>query len=284
MITVKQYYNAANAYLGIKEGGTKHKEIIAIYNTISPLPRGVKANTDYAWCAIFQSAIAKKLGFTADNFPFEMSCYYMYEWAKKHNRWKTTPKVGYLIIYDWKNNSSNYDHVGFVYAETNSYIDVIEGNKNDSVGTRRISKNNAEIRGYIDIGISNNNDSVNNDNSPNNDNNGGNSRGGNNNGGVKYTVVKGDTLYKIAREYNVTIADIVTANNIKNANLIYVNQVLTIPTKSTTKHTAQELENVARAVIRGKYGNGETRKRNLENLGYNYSEVQTLVNKMLYNK
>lgn len=282
MITVKEYYNAAAAYMGLKEGGAQHKEIIDIYNTIKPLPRGVKANTSYAWCAIFQSAIAKKLGFTADNFPFEMSCYYMYEWAAKHKRWKTTPKVGYLIIYDWKNNSSNYDHVGFVYDETNNYINVIEGNKSDSVGVRRIAKSNSEIRGYIDIGISNN-ISTNSDNDSNSVDNSGVNRDSGNNNGVKYTVVKGDTLSKIAREYSVTVADIVAANNIANANIIYVGQVFTIPTKATN-HTTQELETIAQAVIRGKYGNGETRKRNLENLGYNYNEVQAIVNKMLYNK
>lgn len=285
MTTVKQYYNAAAAYMGLKEGGAKHKEIIDIYNTINPLPRGVKASVNYAWCAIFVSAIAKKLGLSNKTFPYEMSCAYMHTWAVNNGKWRTTPKVGYLIIYNWKNNNTRYDHVGFIYDETANYINVIEGNKSDSVGTRRISKTNAEIEGYIDIGITNDNTNNNDNNSGNNDNNGGNSGGGNNNGGIEYRVIKGDTLSKIARKYGVTVAEIVNANNIKNANLIFVNQLLIIPTKGeTSTHTPQELETIARAVIRGKYGNGATRKAKLESMGYNYSEVQALVNKMLYNK
>jgi polysaccharide deacetylase family sporulation protein PdaB len=44
-----------------------------------------------------------------------------------------------------------------------------------------------------------------------------------------YIVKSGDTLTKISRMFGVTIQQIVSANNIKNPNLIYANQVLTIP-------------------------------------------------------
>ena len=45
---------------------------------------------------------------------------------------------------------------------------------------------------------------------------------------VTYTVKKGDTLSAIAKKYNTTVDALVKLNNIKNANLIYVGQVLTI--------------------------------------------------------
>lgn len=45
-----------------------------------------------------------------------------------------------------------------------------------------------------------------------------------------YTVKKGDTLSAIARSYGTTVDNIVAANNIPNKNLIYVNQVIVIPT------------------------------------------------------
>ena len=45
---------------------------------------------------------------------------------------------------------------------------------------------------------------------------------------VYYTVKKGDNLTKIARMYGTTVNEIVRLNNIKNANLIYVNQKLRI--------------------------------------------------------
>ena len=52
--------------------------------------------------------------------------------------------------------------------------------------------------------------------------------------GTKYTVKAGDTLYSIAKKYNVTVAALAKANNITNYNLIRVGQVLTIPGKTTT--------------------------------------------------
>lgn len=44
----------------------------------------------------------------------------------------------------------------------------------------------------------------------------------------QYVVKKGDTLSKISLEYGVTIKRLVSLNNIKNPNLIYVGQVLVI--------------------------------------------------------
>ena len=46
---------------------------------------------------------------------------------------------------------------------------------------------------------------------------------------VDYTVERGDTLGQIAREHDVSLSDLVEANDIDNANLIYPGQVLTIP-------------------------------------------------------
>ncbi|ANU27648.1 polysaccharide deacetylase [Planococcus versutus] len=50
--------------------------------------------------------------------------------------------------------------------------------------------------------------------------------------GSKYTVKSGDTLYSIAKKYNVTVKALAKANNITNYNLIRVGQVLTIPGKT----------------------------------------------------
>ena len=43
-----------------------------------------------------------------------------------------------------------------------------------------------------------------------------------------YTVVKGDTLWSIAKRFGTTVDELVRLNNIKNRNLIYVGQVLKI--------------------------------------------------------
>lgn len=46
-------------------------------------------------------------------------------------------------------------------------------------------------------------------------------------------VRKGDTLNKIARDYNTTVEKLVALNNIPNPNLIYINQILKIPSNFT---------------------------------------------------
>jgi LysM repeat protein len=47
--------------------------------------------------------------------------------------------------------------------------------------------------------------------------------------GGTYTVVRGDTLFKIAARNNTTVAELVRLNNLANPNLIFVGQVLTLP-------------------------------------------------------
>jgi len=46
-----------------------------------------------------------------------------------------------------------------------------------------------------------------------------------------HTVVRGDSLYKISRQYNVRMQSIIDANNIKNPNLLVVGQKLIIPAR-----------------------------------------------------
>lgn len=61
---------------------------------------------------------------------------------------------------------------------------------------------------------------------------------------LDYTVERGDTLGRIAYEHGVTVADLVAANDIKNANLIRIGQVLIIPGDETA-------EPVIHVVVRG---------------------------------
>lgn len=49
----------------------------------------------------------------------------------------------------------------------------------------------------------------------------------------------------------------------------------------TTGTVNKSVETVAKEVIQGKWGNGAARKKKLEAAGYNYSEVQAMVNKLL---
>ena len=78
---------------------------------------------------------------------------------------------------------------------------------------------------------------------------------------LTYTVQRGDTIWKIAVKYQVGMSEIIAANpQIKNPNLIYPGQKITIPTVTTS---AQESE-VARLV------NAERAKAGLPALKINW--------------
>ena len=70
---------------------------------------------------------------------------------------------------------------------------------------------------------------------------------------IYYTVKRGDTLSKIAREYNTTVEQIVELNGIRNPNLIFTGQRLKIPTSNknttitsstTTEYTVKRGDNL----------------------------------------
>ena len=46
---------------------------------------------------------------------------------------------------------------------------------------------------------------------------------------LSYKVMKGDTLYKISRDYNVNIKDIISINNLNNSFLLKPNQIIILP-------------------------------------------------------
>ena len=48
---------------------------------------------------------------------------------------------------------------------------------------------------------------------------------------IRYTIVKGDTLGKLAKRYGTTVDELVRINHIKNKNLIITGHTLLIPVK-----------------------------------------------------
>lgn len=54
-----------------------------------------------------------------------------------------------------------------------------------------------------------------------------------------YTVRRGDTLWAISRRFGTTVNTLVELNDIPNPNLIYVGQVLRLPTQSDTTYTVR---------------------------------------------
>ena len=94
-----------------------------------------------------------------------------------------------------------------------------------------------------------------------------------------YTVKYGDTLSGIAAEYETTYQDLAAYNGIENPNLIFVGQKIRIP--GTAAAPIKSIEELAREVIRGKWGNGQDRVNRLTAAGYDYHAVQARVNTLL---
>lgn len=146
----------ARKYMGAAEGGAQHREIIDVYNGITPLPRSFKMTCSLAWCATFVSAMAKLCGML-DIIPAECSCGHQVALFQKLGRWTENdnykPSPGDIIYYCWGDSGAGDctswpDHVGIVESVTGGLITVIEGNRANSVSERTIVVGARYIRGY----------------------------------------------------------------------------------------------------------------------------------------
>ncbi len=68
-------------------------------------------------------------------------------------------------------------------------------------------------------------------------------------GETTYTILPGDTLYNIAWKYSVSFENLVNANNISNANVIYAGQTLIIPMQEATSINVNPLANKKYTVV-----------------------------------
>lgn len=148
------------SWKGLNEADGSYKKIIDIYNSYKgKLPRGVKMQYGWAWCACTWSAVAIALGYT-DVMPIEIGCEELIKVAKKMGCWVENdayvPDPADGILYDWDDNGvgdcTGYaDHIGTVInnPKKDGYILVIEGNYKDMVTTRKLAINGRYIRGFV---------------------------------------------------------------------------------------------------------------------------------------
>lgn len=265
--SAQKVLNIARSWIGCKESDGSHKQIIDVYNSHKPLARGYAVKYTDAWCATFVSACAIKAGVT-DILPTECGCEPMVKLFQGLGEWVENdayvPSAGDVIFYDWDDNgvadnTGWTDHVGIVESCDGKNIVIIEGNKNDAVGRRTLAVNGKYIRGY---------------------------------GVPKYTSKATDT--STAKKSIDEIAQEVIQglwgngddrkNRLTSAGYDYsavqskVNQLLNGKTTTTPSKSVEEL---AKEVINGKWGNGDARKKALTNAGHDYTAVQAKVNQLL---
>lgn len=89
----------------------------------------------------------------------------------------------------------------------------------------------------------------------------------------------------IITEINGNVLTVVEGNKSKQVGVRTISKnsseidcYIRVPNSTTT---TTDLTTIANEVIKGKYGNGDERKKALESMGYNYREVQAKVNDLL---
>lgn len=141
----------------IKElsGDRGHQEVVRIYNSQNPLPRGYKLQEKDPWCAATVTAVFLLNGC---NLFAECSCPAMIQKAKEAGIWQEADthqaQPGDVIMYDWQDSglgddSGTADHTGIVIEVDRDWMTVREGNKAGTLGNRKVQVNSRYIRGYI---------------------------------------------------------------------------------------------------------------------------------------
>lgn len=148
--------STALAWLGTRENTAKHQEMLDIYNSQRPLPRGTRMLASWPWCAAFVSTVSLQLGLR-DIMPTECGCPGMVRLYQELDRWVEDdayiPSPGDVVFYDWQDtgygdNVGHPDHVGIVLDCDGQNMTIIEGNNANAVNKRVLAVNARFIRGF----------------------------------------------------------------------------------------------------------------------------------------
>ena len=260
--TAQDVLNVMRSWTGYSEANGKHKEIIDLYNSVKPLPRGYAVQYNDEWCDTTVSAAAIKAG-CSELIGRECGVDRHVDIFKSMGIWiedgRITPQPGDIIVYNWDDatqpNDGYSDHIGYVEAVSGGTITAIEGNKGEAVGRRTIPVGWGYIRGfarpkYASSGSSTTKKSV--------------------------TEVAKEVLAGAWGNGDARKNALIAAGYDYAAVQAKVNELVS----DTASSLSKSVEEVAKEVIAGKWSNGDARKTALENAGYNYIEVQKKVNEL----
>ena len=145
-----EYSKVLAEWYGYSEAKAQDDIIIDIYN--SQRVESYKMSHNDPWCHATVSAAAYKSG-NQGRVPNTAYCPYGINWFKARGLWVSryasnyNPQVGNIIYYDWGGDGVS-DHVGSIVAVNGNNLTVREGNKNDMLTDRTISKWSTLIMGY----------------------------------------------------------------------------------------------------------------------------------------
>lgn len=258
------------SWLGFSEANGKFKQIIDLYNSVKPLPRGYAVQYKDEWCDTTVSAAGIKAG-CSDLIGRECGVEEHVKIFKAKGIWiedgTITPQPRDIIVYNWDDNTQPNDgysdHIGFVESVSGNTIIAIEGNKGEAVARREIPVGWGFIRGYAR---------------------------------PKYATGSSVTSAPTPTPPKKTIDEIaqevikgVYSNGDARRNALKalgydpdevqnrVNEIL----KGNSSKPSMSIAEVAKKVIAGEYGNGSERRKKLASEGYDPDEVQAEVNRQL---
>ena len=262
--TAQDVLNVMRGWLGYSEAHGKFKQIIDLYNSVKPLPRGYAVKYTDEWCDTTVSAAGIKAG-CSDLIGRECGCEQHVKIFQSMGIWiedgTITPIPGDIILYNWDQgyqpNNGYSDHIGFVESVSGNQITCIEGNKGEAVARRVLTVGNGNIRGYARPRYA---------------------AGG--------TPVQPSTpsksITEVAKEVIAgswgngqdRINKLTAAGYNPNTVQAEVNRLVggAAPKKSE--------DEIAKEVLAGKWGNGDDRKKKLQAAGYDYAAVQAEVNRL----
>ena len=269
--TAQDVLNVMRGWLGYSEANGKFRQIIDLYNSVKPLPRGYAVKYTDEWCDTTVSAAGIKAG-CSDLIGRECGCEQHVKIFQSMGIWiedgTITPIPGDIILYNWDQgyqpNNGYSDHIGFVESVSGNQITCIEGNKGEAVARRVLTVGNGNIRGYARPRYAAD-------------------------GATPVKPAKpaapSKSITTVAKEViqgkwgngQDRVNRLRAAGYDPDAVQSEVNRIL----KKEPAKPAKSIDTLAREVIQGKWGNGQDRVNRLRAAGYDPDAVQRRVNQLL---
>lgn len=267
-VTAQDVLNVMRSWVGYNEVNKKYLEILNVYNSHKPLARGYAIKPSDEWCDACVSAAAIKAG-AVDLIGTEVGVEKHVAIFKRKGIWiedgTITPRPGDVIVFNWDDNTQpndgNSDHIGYVESVSGGKITTLEGNMGEKVGRRTIPVGYGYIRGFARPKYAA-------------------SSGGNTPSNPTKSIdeLAKEVINGLWGNGDERKQRLTAAGYSYSAVQSRVNEMLSGSEPTTPQKSIDEL---AKEVLAGKWGNGNDRKNALTNAGYNYSAVQARVNELV---
>ena len=250
---IPKLVKTAESYIGVKQGDTRHKDLVLKYNAVKPLPVGYPLKETDDWCAAFVTVMAD-LSNCSKYIGRECGVHRFAQIFRKKGIWigLEKPKPGDIVIFDWQKNAW-MDHIGIVEKLSANKVTVIEGNTSKRVARRVYNWNDWRVAGYAR---------------------------------PKYPT----SVEKLSKSTDELAREVIAGKwgngserteklrkSGHDPSLIQrkVNKIL-----NQSQGSLKMNKTIAEEVLKGIWGNGSKRKEALEKAGYDYRIIQKIVNQL----